>query len=531
MHPLRFGIGLMALMQGAAPVAGRIRFGACVLDEGRGVLCAPDGAESVLRPKTLELLRLLLRNPGRIVGRQEILDSVWPNLFVTDDSITQCVVEIRKAMGGGGAEMLKTVPRRGYLLQAEVESETPPEPARSLLPEDRPSIAVLPFRKDGADPQEAYFADGVVEGIVHVLSGLERIVVISRGSALAVAETTVDPREVGRKLGVRYVLYGGVRRMGEKLRITTELSEAETGAVLRSDRYDGETADLFALQDRIAAQAVTTIAPQVREREVARALRKPPASLTAYDLMLRALDRFHRLDRGSFEDAFALFGQAVAADPLFGPAHSHLAWWHVLRLAQGWSPDPLADVAAAERAATAAIACDASDALALAAQGYAMGYVRHSFEEARALLDRAVALSPSCAIAWTFGAALRCWLDEGPEAVAWAERAVNLAPQDVFTFLFQHILSQAHHTAGRYADSVLWARRSATLNPRHTATWRTMLASLVGLGRIEDAAEPRRRVLELEPGFSIAALAARTPLQGAVRERFTEQLRRGGLPA
>jgi len=325
MHPLRFGIGLMALMQGAAPVAGRIRFGACVLDEGRGVLCAPDGAESVLRPKTLDLLRLLLRNPGRIVARQEILDAVWPNLFVTDDSITQCVVEIRKAMGGGGAEMLKTVPRRGYLLQAEVESDAPPEASRSLLPEDRPSIAVLPFRKDGADPQEAYFADGVVEGIVHVLSGLERIVVISRGSALAVAETTVDPREVGRKLGVRYVLYGGVRRAGDKLRITTELSEAETGAVLRSDRYDGETADLFALQDRIAENAAATLVPELRERELGRALRKPSGSLTAYDLVLRALDQARRVEPEANAAARALLQEALRLDPGSAMARSNLA--------------------------------------------------------------------------------------------------------------------------------------------------------------------------------------------------------------
>ena len=257
----------MSVLQARAASMRRLRFGHCVLDEGLGSLTAPDGACTVLRPKTFELLRFLLAQAGRVVPREEILDAIWPGIFVTDDSITQCVVEIRKAMGQGGAGLLKTIPRRGYLLQAEVIEDAPAGAAPALLSsraEDRPSIAVLPFRKEASDPQEAYFADGIIEGIVHVLSGLERILVISRGSALAVAEATVDPRQVGRALGVRYVLYGGVRRAGERLRISTELSEAETGAIIRNDRYDGEAGDLFALQDRIAEQVIATIAPQVR---------------------------------------------------------------------------------------------------------------------------------------------------------------------------------------------------------------------------------------------------------------------------
>jgi TolB-like protein len=229
-----------------------IRFGHCTLDEGRGVLIAPDGSETPLRPKTHELLRLLLKHPGRVVPRAEILDSVWPGIFVTDDSITQCVVELRKAMGPGGSALLRTLPRRGYLLQADVIAEALPEPAPAGRSDDRPSIAVLPFRKEKGDGQEAYFEDGIIEGIVHVLSGLERILVISRGSALAVAEQTTDPREVGKRLGVRYVLHGGVRRAGERLRITTELSEAETGASCGPTSMTAMRAISSPMQDRIA---------------------------------------------------------------------------------------------------------------------------------------------------------------------------------------------------------------------------------------------------------------------------------------
>jgi TolB-like protein len=206
---------------------------------------------------------------------------------------------------------------------------------------------VLPFRKFQPDPENAYFADGIVEGIVHVLSGLERLRVISRGSALALAERTVDPREIGRELGVRYVLYGGVQRAGDRLRISTELSESETGNIIRTDRHDGDMADLFALQDRIAEQAVATITPTVRENELQRALRKPPANLTTYDLVLRALDRFHRLDRDSFDQAYAFLQQAISADPDYALAHTYKAWWHIVKIAQGWTSDLDVEIAAA----------------------------------------------------------------------------------------------------------------------------------------------------------------------------------------
>ena len=354
----------------------KIRFGHCTLDDGRGVLLAPNGTETLLRPKTLELLRLFLRNPGRVVGRSEILDAVWPGLFVSDDSITQCVVELRRAMGDVGTALLRTVPRRGYLLQAPVMvEEDQPVSALALLPpvqDDIPSIAVLPFRKFQPDPENAYFADGIVEGIVHVLSGLERLRVISRGSALALAERTVDPREIGRELGVRYVLYGGVQRAGERLRISTELSESETGNIIRTDRHDGVMSDLFALQDRIAEQAVVTITPTVREPELQRALRKPPANLTAYDLVLQGLDKLRLLDEENFSRARGLFERALTVDPEYSLAYTYKAWWHTLRIAQGWAVDLDEEIEAASKAADASFRFDQSNALAMALRANAL---------------------------------------------------------------------------------------------------------------------------------------------------------------
>ncbi|MGG5820769.1 winged helix-turn-helix domain-containing protein [Falsiroseomonas sp. HW251] len=521
-------------MQGTSPFMGKVRFGCCVLDDGRGTLKAPDGTETVLRPKTLDLLRLLLRNPGRVVARQEILDAVWPNLFVTDDSITQCVVEIRKAIGGAGTDLLKTVPRRGYLMQAEIEIEAAnanlPRINGTAMPSDRPSIAVLPFRKDAGDMQEGYFADGIIEGIVHVLSGLERITVVSRSSALALAESTVDPKEVGKRLGVRYALYGGVRRAGDRLRITTELSETETGAIIRSDRYDGDVSDIFALQDRIAEQVVATIAPQVRERELARALRTAPANLTSYDLVLQALDRMHRLDPGNFNEARRLLALAIEADSNDALPRSYAAFWHCIQLSHGASADPLADAREALRLADEAIALDGRDAVALTLRASVIAYVYHEFAEAERLLEQALVASPNCALALAYAAALRCWTGRAQEAVTYARQAVRLTPLDPFRFFYEHILSQALYTTGEFEEALSWGERALAITRHHPPAYRTVICCLVALDRLPEAQARAAELLLIDPGFRVSAFRKRTPLRGRDRDTFAARLVMAGLP-
>lgn len=517
-----------------APNNRTIRFGHCTLDDGRGVLAAPDGTETVLRPKTLQLLHLMLDNAGRVVGRGEILDAVWPGIFVTDDSVTQCVAELRKAMGAAGPGLLRTMPRRGYVLQGPVMVDGPPAaPAAEAPPcpgiDGRPAVAVLPFRKDYRDRDEAYFADGIIEGIVHALSQLDTLYVISRGSSLAFAEVTTDARAAARELGARYVLYGGVRRAAGRLRITTELTDAESGTVLRSDRYDATEADLFAVQDRIAEHVVTAVAPRLHEQEVARALRKPPSNLSSYDLVLRALDAMKRLDHAAMERARMLLQEAIAADSDSALPHRYMGWWHSLRVAQGWEVEPGGAEAARQHAA-AALARDGRDAFALALRGFLLGWMDREFAEARRLLDDAVAASPSCALAWSWGAALRGWLGEGEGAVAWAEKGLRLAPCDPFTFLHENILAQACYTAGDFRRATAFARLSLAANPHHLPNWRTLVASLAGSGRTEEARACATRMLQHDPGFTLAGFAVRTPLQGHVRAGFLDRLRQAGLP-
>ena len=204
--------------------------------------------------------------------------------------------------------------------------------------EGRPSIVVLPFRQNQSDPDDAYFADGIVDNIIHALSGLKEVFVISRGSTLGYGGAKIDVRAIGRELGVRYVMYGSVQRAAGHLRIASELSDAETGAIVLAEKYDGEMSEIFALQDRISAQIVTTIAPHVRERERVRAMRKHPKNLTAYDLVLQALGPLYEMDYQSFSRARGLLQQAMAHDPGYAPAYSYAANWHMFRIGQGWSP-------------------------------------------------------------------------------------------------------------------------------------------------------------------------------------------------
>ena len=191
--------------------------------------------------------------------------------------------------------------------------------------EPRPSIAVLPFRKHQTDPEENYFADGIVDVIINALASLKELFVISRGSTLGYSGATIDARVIGRELGVRYVLYGSVRRSRGRIRIGTELTDTETGTIVRSDQYDGDLAELFEVQDRIATNVVKTIAPNVRERELARAMRKHPQNMTAYDLVLQALDFLYRMDKESFARARGLLQQAITHDPGYAPAYSYTA--------------------------------------------------------------------------------------------------------------------------------------------------------------------------------------------------------------
>jgi adenylate cyclase len=396
--------------------------------------------------------------------------------------------------------------------------------------EPRPSIAVLPFRKYQTDPEQGYFADGIVDDIIHALASLKELFVISRGSSLGYSGSTIDVRAIGRELGVRYVLYGSVGRSGDRLRIGTELSDAETGAVVRSDHYEGNFADLFELQDRISINVVRTIAPHVRERELMRAMRKHPQNMTAYDLVLQALELLYRMDYDSFSRARGLLQQAMSHDPVYAPAYSYTAYWYIFRVGEIGSPDPATDAAAAVHHAAAAIERGGNDAFSLAIYGHVQSFLLKDYQKAMRFLDRATAVGPSSAMAWTMSSATCGYIGDGPTAVQRAELGVRLSPLDARTFWHEGILAQAHYVNRNYQEALSWARSACERNPFIRFNIRTLIASLAALGRRDEAAEAAQHLLRVQPDFQLGVYRQRCPFQGSILEEWLARLRSAGLP-
>jgi len=390
-------------------------------------------------------------------------------------------------------------------------------------------IAVLPFR-NLASPDEAYFAHGIVDHIIYALAALKELFVISRGSTVHFQDQAIDARAIGERLGVRYVLSGSALRSGNRLRISTELTDATNGEIIRADQYDGELGDLFDLQDRIAQEVVKTIAPNVRERELKKSLRKHPQNMTAYDLVLQAMEPLYELDYATFSRARGLLQRAMALDPSYAPAFSYAAYWHIFRVGQEWTPDLTADIAEASRLASAAITSDADDAMALASYGYVQSFLKKDYDEAIELIDRSIATSPNCAIAWTFKGATLCFVGDGPKAVRCADTGVRLSPLDKHVFFAEHVLAQAHYINGNFDKAIAWARRCDQRNARLTSNLRTLISSLVATSRLDQACEVAARHAMVAPTFRVSTWAARTPMQGEVRRRRVERLLAAGMP-
>ncbi|MBR0673883.1 winged helix-turn-helix domain-containing protein [Neoroseomonas soli] len=514
-------------------VPSMLRVGGALLDPERGLLCRSDGTETMLRPKTLDLLRLLLGNPGRLVPRGEILDSVWREVNVTDDNITQCVVEIRRALGPDAA-LLKTVPRRGYLLEAAGAPAAPAtaRPAPTPIRAEVPVVAVVPFRVVPPDPDLAIFADGVLEGVVGALASLREPVVISANSTLRMGAAETDPLAVGARLGADYVVGGSVRSLGGRIRITVELADARTAAALWHRIYEVTHGEEFETQDRIAAVIASTLAPRVQEVERARGARERPADIGAYQMMLQARRLIFRMERAAFEEAGDLLHRAAARDPGFTAIHAAIADWHSLRVGQGWSPDRAADTEALEAAVEAALARDAANARALALLGHNHTILRRRYEEAVALFDRALAAAPNDAETWMWTSPTYAWMGEGEEAVRRAERAIALSPDDPLIFRYEHFLSIAHYASERHEEAAEWGLRSLRSNPNYTSNLRVTAAALAALGRHKEAYPLARRVMELEPGFRVAPMIARQAFRDdAARDRYGRRLVEAGLPA
>ncbi len=522
-----------------APKGTVYRFDCFTLDLVRGALLAAGGTEIALRPKAFALLRQLVENAGRLIDRGEIMAAIWPGVIVTDDSVTQAVKEIRRALGDGEQRLLRTVPRRGFLFAAEVSRiedkgtlvVLPPEPDQAPPlpathgPVSRPMLVVLPFANMTGDPGQEYFADGITEDLTTALSHLRWFSVIARNSAFTYKGRAVDVRQVGRELGVGYVLEGSIRKAGNRVRISAQLCEAEAGTQVWSGRFDGDLADIFDLQDRITEAVVGAIEPSLRLAEVERARARSTDSLTAYDLYLRALPHRFATREGS-DEALRLLRRAIAIDPGFTAAKGALASLHIIRFGQGWAEK--GDVEEAVRFAHDVVDAAGEDApSALACAGHALAFFAKDYDSGNAAAERALLLAPNSAqVLWAVGW-LRVYVGDAPAAVTHLERAMRLSPVDPAKFYVVTALGFADFQLRHYGKAAELGRRALGDRPNFVPAHRLLVASLAELGDHAATEEALRGLLVVAPGYTVSIARTQTGMRDPA---LFEALRKAGLP-
>jgi TolB-like protein len=398
------------------------------------------------------------------------------------------------------------------------------------LPE-KPSIAVLPFQNMSGEVDQEYFADGIVEEIITALSRFRHLFVIARNSSFTYKGRAVDVKQIGRELGVRYVLEGGVRRAGDRVRITGQLIDATNGAHLWADRLEGTLQDIFDLQDQVTAHVVGAIAPRLEQAEIERAQRKPTGSLDAYDYYLRGVAAVHRWTREGNEEAISMFARAVALDLGFGSAYGMAARCYSQRKVCGWITDRGREIAEAEKMARRAAELGRDDAVALTGAGIALGYVVGDLDTGIALIERALQLNPNLAWAWLFAGWLKVWLGEPEIALEHLARAMRLSPHDPQFFNMQAACASAHFFAGRYSEGSQWAEMAMRDNPHHLMAASTAAASHALAGRLSEAQRALARLREIDPALRVSNLDAFVPLRRPEDlARLAEGLRKAGLP-
>ncbi len=370
---------------GAPP---EIVFGPYRLDRQRRSLTR-DGAPVQLGGRAFDTLALLAAAGGETVPKQALLDQVWPGLAVEENNLQVQVSTLRKALGAG---WIVNVPGRGYRL-APPPGLQGPEPAEAA--EGIAGIAVLPFQNMSGDPEQEYFADGMAEEITTALSRVRSLLVIARQSSFTFKGRVTDVRQVGRELGVRYVLEGSVRKAGRRLRITAELADATDGAQLWADRFDGQIEDVFDLQDRVTVSVVGAIEPRIRAVEIRRAQRKPPESLQAYDLLLRAQPLAYRMQEADNAEARRLLRRAVDIDPGYAPAFAQLAACHWFDISQGWTQDIVLATTEIKKLAQLALETGRDDPEVLASISHRIALPGGDLDGGIALAEQALALNPN----------------------------------------------------------------------------------------------------------------------------------------
>jgi TolB-like protein/DNA-binding winged helix-turn-helix (wHTH) protein/Flp pilus assembly protein TadD len=565
----------------------QLRFDHYVLDLERGCLLR-DGKEIALRPKTFAVLQYLVENSGRLVSKDELFAAVWPNLAVSDDVLVQSIGELRRALAEDGPRLIKTIPRRGYrfesggsvaaslgsLIDAAPTSPADGDVPKSLGPNTRartglvaslalfvllaagvlwsgtgiglkflnalghadrstnmspeigakPAVAILPFVNQGDDSTREYFADGLTQDIISALGQFSELTVMSWNAVSPFKGKPASPGEIARSLAVRYQVEGSVAQAGDRVRVTAQLVNTD-GQVLWSARFDEALADLFVLQDKITAQIAGAMAIRVSQAEQRRVFAKPTESLEAYDYVLRARPALLHPTRINLVQARTLLRRAIQLDPNYAAAYAALAETYYGALPMGWAESPVDFLNRAEEMANKALSLNNSDVRAHVILGR-IHIFYHQYDEARAELDRAIAINPNDANGLAGRGNILMWSGQTDAAIETLELAQRIDPE--LNPFDRFALSLAYYLKGRYDAAV----EQAEVNLRNTSGANfsriVLAAAYAEQNRAQDTARIVTTIHRIDPTFDAKEFGTKF-LSSVDLEHLRNGLRKAGL--
>lgn len=520
--------------QDANAALDRVHIKNFIVDLRRGELLDRAGGRVDLRARSLDLLLRLAADAGHMVTKDELMAAVWPDVCVTEDSLTQCVSDVRKAIGDVGREIVRTAPRKGYVLVAEdaplrSSPARGPTAGRGRIP-DRPSLAVLAFDSFSAEPEQCLLGEGLAEDITTELARNRDLTVLARHSSFSVKGQGKTASEIARLFDVHYLLEGSVRRAGDRLIVNTQLIDGHDSHHIWAERYEFGVDDIYRRQGALCAKIAATLFAEMRQTEEAESLRRTPSNLDVYELTLRGIAHKHQFTPDSFAAARSELAQAVALDPDYAPAHIYRGYVEIIDAGLGITgtagPSAMpAGIGAIQRG----IELDPSLGVGHQALSVALGFIGQ-FEAQLRAAERALALCPGDAenlafLAWSLSNAGR-----HEEALQAIDRAFALNPKTpVYYFPFKAIPLYA---LGRYEKSAGAATAGADIQPGYPACYFSGAAADMAMGRTQSAANRIAELLRFHPGITTGApvVANTYPSDPQLQAQCIEHLKTAGLP-
>jgi TolB-like protein len=499
-----------------------------------------------MEPQVFDLLVYLVQNHDRVVSKDDLIASVWSGRIVSDSTLTSRINAARKAIGDNGKDqrLIRTMPRRGFRFVGAVHvqsdhsrpahgteaspDESHDQPRAALPLPDRPAIAVLPFTNISDDPEQEYFSDGISEDLITALSKLRWFFVIARNSSFIYKGKSVHLKQIADELGVGYVVEGSVRKGGDRVRITVQLNDVTTGSHIWADRYDRDLADVFAVQDEITEAIVAAIEPQIYAAENFRARRKPPNSMDAWDLVMRALSHYWRVTHQDNLVAQDLLEKAIAIDPNYGQALGVLATSHSFCAHMGWS-EVATSIPIAERAALAAILADSEDPWAHHALA-GVHLARRRFDDSLSEFELALQLNPNFSLAQGYYGLALSYCGRWEEGYASVRRALRHSPRDPFSAIYHGIAAYAQFVGHNYDEAMRLSREAIRQRGDFVGAHRVLTAAAGMAGQFEIAKLALQHLRRAQPNISLAWIADQMPWRdGVERDHYLQGLRGAGL--